>query len=144
VTREAKYDRLYARAFAILDGQANGLGTSILWHLALRRHGLAMLMLAGRFTYNGDRADLGRPSDAFGAAGLYYRAWRQGEPFGAQNMAMDLFNNGDMQGYRHWLRRAARAGDADSAAELRRFETRLPHGHARKSRRIRPYRRTER
>ena len=39
---------------------------------------------------------------------------------------MTCFNPRDLPGYRRWLRRAADAGDAEAAASLRRFETRLP------------------
>jgi len=69
-------------------------------------------------------------ADPFSAAGLAYRAFRLGDPVAAYNFAMARFNRGDLQGYRYWLRRAARAGDDDAGRQLRRFETRLPHGAA--------------
>jgi hypothetical protein len=142
--REARLERLYVRACAILDGLANGFGEPILWHLALRCYTPAMVMLANRLSGAETRAGLGRPGDGFSAAGMYYRAWRSGDHLGALNLAITCFNMGDLQGYRHWLRRAGRGGDAEAAAEARRFETRLPHGMARLAGRGRPYRRTER
>lgn len=106
----------------------------ILWHLALRRYQFAMLELSQRVE------PAGRISDPFSSAGLAYRAYRLGLSFGAQNLAMDCFNRGDLAGYRKWLGRAARAADEDAARELRRFETRLPHGDAGRIGRKRPYR----
>jgi hypothetical protein len=61
--------------------------------------------------------------------------------FAAQNMAMSLFNIGDLWGYRTWLRRAAELGDEDAEPELESFETRLRHGAARQIGRGRPTRR---
>lgn len=100
-----------------------------------------MLCLANRKTQMGYRSELGRLSDAFSPAGLIYRAYKQGELYAAQNMAMSLFNVGDLAGYRHWMRRAARAGEAEAEAELKLFETRQPHNLARRLRRLRPHRR---
>lgn len=100
-----------------------------------------MLCLANRMTQTGRRSELGRVTDAFSPAGLTYRAYKRGEINAAQNMAMSLFNVGDMTGYRHWMRRAARAGDAEAEAELKLFEIRQPHNLARRLRRLRPYRR---
>jgi hypothetical protein len=136
-----KFDRMYERAERILEGHGNGFGEPILWHLALRKYGRAMLDIANRATRSGKRADLGRIADAFSPAGMIYRAFRLGEPNAAQNMAMSLFNIGDMQGYRHWLRRAARAGDCNATVEVSWFETRQPHELARRWRRLRPLRR---
>ncbi|WP_419809197.1 hypothetical protein [Sphingomonas sp.] len=79
-------------------------------------------------------------ADPFSAAGLGYRALRQGDPTGAYNLAMSSFNRRNLRGYRHWLRLAANAGDEDARQQLRRFETRLPHGAARDIRRGRPRR----
>ena len=142
--REARLERLYVRAFEILDGRANGFGEPILWHLALRRYTPALVMLANRRSESETRAGLGRLGDGFSAAGMYHRAWRSGDYLGALNLAVACFNIGDLRGYRHWLRRAGRAGDDQAAAEARRFETRLPHGVARAIGRGRPYRRNER
>jgi hypothetical protein len=133
--------RLYERADAILDGRAIGFGEPILWHLALRKFGPAMLVLADRLTRTGSRHELGRVSDPFSPAGMTYRAWRQGQPNAAQNMAMSLFNIGDMAGYRRWMHKAARAGDPNALEELARFETRQPHNLARRLHRLRPHRR---
>ncbi len=135
-----KLDRLYDKAEAILEGKAIGLGEPILWHLALRHYGPATLAIANRKTWNGRRSELGRTSDAHSPIGMMYRAYRSGEPNAAQNMALTLFNVGDMVGYRAWMRRAARVGDTNAVAETRRFETRLPHRLARKLRRLRPSR----
>src|SRR5688572_9203602 len=119
-----RLDKLYHRAEAILGGEANGFGMPILSALARRRHGPAMLSLAARRTEQGNRGDLGRPSNPHSPHGLMYRAFRQGELNAAQNLALSLFYVGDLAGYRHWLRRAARGGDQDAARELGRFEVR--------------------
>lgn len=123
----------------IADAWHNGLspgdGMGLLWHLALRRYPSAMTELSRRIGEDGLSA-----ADPFSAAGLAYRAFRQGDPLAAYNCAMSCFNHGDLRGYRHWLRRAAQAGDEDAQQQLRRFETRLPHGAARDIRRGRPRR----
>ncbi|MDG5489121.1 hypothetical protein NYR55_10900 [Sphingomonas sp. BGYR3] len=137
-----RHDRLYDRAMDILDRRHGiGLGEPILWHLALRNHGPAMLELANRWSRSGRRGELGRMQDAFSPLGLTRRAYRLGHANAAQNMAMTWFNIGDMAGYRLWLRRAAQQGDATSAKEARRFEPRMPHTLARRLRRLRPTRR---
>jgi len=123
------------RAFAILDGKANGIGMPVLHHLALRGMKDAMVALA----YH--QSGAGRFSDPFSPQGLCRRAWRKGDTLAARNLAVDCFNRRDLQGYRHWLSRAARLGDPYAARELRRFETRLPHLDARKIGRKRPDRR---
>lgn len=138
---ESREDRLFQRACLILVGKANGFGLPILRHLALRGYGAAMLELANRETSSGRRAELGRQSDSSSPLGQTYRAYRLGADYAAQNMALTWFNVGDLAGYRRWLHRAARAGNPDAQAELRRFETRKPHRLARKLRRGRPYRR---
>lgn len=137
----ARSDRLFSRAEAILDGKAIGLGMPILRTLAHRRYGPAMLSLASRETEAGSRQELGRFCCASSPAGLMYRAFRQGEVNAAQNLALTLFYVGDLAGYRHWLRRAARGGDDDAARELRRFEVRQPWPLATKINRKRPFRR---
>jgi len=126
-------DRLYERADAILDGLRNGFGEPILWHLALRCHTDAMLALASRVSE-------GKATDPFSRRGLERRAFRLGSERAAQHLAMSCFNRGDLAGYRFWLRRGAHGGDKEAAAELRRFETRLPHSAAKSVRRLRPYR----
>jgi len=131
---QGRDDRLYERASAILNGLGNGLGGPVLWHLSLRRHGDAILDLAARLR------DGGRPADPFSQAGLQLKAYRLSPARAAQHAAMSCFNRNDLPGYRMWLRRAARAGDEDAAAELGRFETRLPHGAARSIHRLRPHR----
>lgn len=126
-------DQLYKRADAILDGYRNGWGEPILWHLALRRHTDAMLALAIRISD-------GKVFDPFSRSGLGRKAFRLGSKRAAQHLAMNCFNKGNLAGYRIWLHRAAHGGDGEAAAELRRFETRLPHAAARRLKRIRPYR----
>jgi hypothetical protein len=106
----------------------------LLWHLALRRYPSVMTELSRRIGEDGLSA-----ADRFSAAGLAYRAFRQGDPLAAYNLAMSCFNRRDLRGYRHWLRLAAHAGD-DARGQLRRFETRLPHGAARDIGRGRPRR----
>lgn len=137
-------DRLFGRAHAILAGRGAGFGEPILWHLALRHYGPAMLEIAARETREGKRSELGRTAAPFSPLGLMYRAYRQGEPNAAQNIAMSLFNIGDMAGYRRWIRLAARRGDADAGHDAKCFALRQPHAHARRLRRLRPLRRDER
>jgi len=73
----------------------------LLWHLALRRSAMAMTELARQLGSGGSMAD------AFSPRGLSRRACRQGHGMAAYNLAMDYFNDRDLQNYRHWLRRAA-------------------------------------
>ena len=77
----------------------------LLWHLALRRYPSAMTELSRRIGEDGLSA-----ADSFSAAGLSYRAFRQGDPMAAYNFAMSCFNRGNLRGYRYWLNRAARLG----------------------------------
>jgi hypothetical protein len=126
-------DKLYARALAIYDRKANGLYMPILQHLAMRRYPAAMALLAN-LEY-GAPAHIANP---FSAAGLLRRAWRLGDKVAAQNMAMTHFNNNEMAGFRLWARRAAKLGDECSAEYVKHFDTRLPHGDARKIGRHRP------
>lgn len=138
---EQKADRLYRRLFDIREQHAIGLWLPIARHLALRQHPEAMVVLANWLT---DAGAAGKPADGASPSGLLRRAHRAGDSVAAQNLAMDCFNRGDLQGYRHWLRRAARGGDTDAGRELRCFETRQPSGAARKIGRLRPLRRSER
>ncbi len=128
-------DKLQRLADAWYNGRSPGDGMGLLWHLALWRYSSAMTELSRRIGDDGLSA-----ADPFSSAGLNYRAFRRGDPMGAYNAAMSCFNRGDLRGYRHWLRRAAQAGDVDAGEQLRRFETRLPHGAAREIRRGRPRR----
>lgn len=100
-----------------------------------------MLWIAGRATRSGVRSELGTPAKWFSPANLMYRAYRLGEANAAQNLAMTYFNIGDMQRYRNWMKRSARAAETNAAVEAARFETRLPHVLARRMGRLRPYRR---
>ncbi|HEY6965283.1 MAG TPA: hypothetical protein VI407_08695 [Erythrobacter sp.] len=131
-------DRLYLKALSIRHERGVGLWLPIMQHLALRGHAEAMVELADWFSGADRVSEIGRACDATTPAGLYRRAYRKGYAIAARNMAISCFNGGDMAGYRRWLRKAARAGDAESGQELRYFETRLWHGAARKVRRIRP------
>ena len=133
----AKRDKLWRRYWAIRDDHAPGHATPILWHLALGHDAGIMVTLASTFPVPGHLAD------GFSQAGLCYRAWRLGCAYGAQHLAMNAFNTGDMHGYRTWLRRAADAGDEDSGRGLKRFETRLPHTNAGGVGRRRPYRKSD-
>ena len=132
-------DRLYLKALAVRYERQVGLWRPIMWHLALRGHTGAMIELADWFADGDGTSSVGKPADSFGAAGLYRRAYLKGDARAARNAAMCCFNRNDMTGYREWLRRAAKAGDADSSKELRKFETRLWHGAARKIGRLRPF-----
>ena len=135
--RASRQEELYLRALLIIDRRANGYFTPILQHLALRNHCGAMVQLA-------DFADFHGKSCNFGSANnLLYKAVRRGSWLAAQNLAMNAFNSYDLHRYRYWLRLAAKLGDTDSAIELRKFETRLPHLNALRIRRKRPYRRSE-
>lgn len=131
-------DGLYLRALSIRHERGVGLWIPIMWYLALRGHTGAMVELADWFCGKDTAKEVGKASEAFSATGLYYRAYRKGNFIAARNMAVSCFNRNDMAGYRQWLRRAARTGDAESAQELRFFETRLWHTRARKVRRLRP------
>lgn len=137
-TDETALEQLYEKAIAIRYERRVGLWMPIMWHLALRRHTGAMIVLADWFSAGDSVKAFGRPADAFCPAGLYRQACRKGDPLGANNAAMSCFNRNDMAGYRLWLKRAARAGDAAANEKLRRFETRLWHPDARKVRRLRP------
>ena len=107
----------------------------LIWHLALRRYPAALTELSRQI--NEDRLSA---ADPYSALGLSMRAFRLGDPTAAYNLAMVFFNRRNLQGYRYWLRRAAQAGDEDANKQLRRFETRLPHGAAHDIRRGRPRR----
>lgn len=132
-----KSDRLWVRYWGIRDHHRSGLRMPILWHLALRGDATAMVQLSSELGKGGSIAD------RFSQPGLAYAAYRQGNAWGAQHLAMNAFNRNDLQGYRHWLTRAARLGDRDADQELRRFELRLPHTDAALIRRKRPHRRSE-
>ena len=81
--------------------------------------------------------------DSFSPLGLMYRAYGKGDRLAAQNLALSYFNIGSLGGYRHWLAKGARAGDLEAADELKRFETRKPHGLAKRIGRLRPKRHGE-
>ena len=119
-------DRVQRLANAWINGLSPGDGMGLLWHLALRRYPSAMTELARRIGEDGLSA-----AEPYSSAGLCYRAVRQGDSTAAYNMAMTRFNRRHLQGYRYWLRLATKAGDAEAGRQLRRFETRLPHGVAR-------------
>jgi hypothetical protein len=138
---ETREDKLYRRAVHILEGKATGLGLPIMRHLALRRHGPAMLYIANRETQTGSVKELGRIWRTASPLGLTYCAFRMGEPNAAQNMAMSYFNVGNLAEYRRWPHQAVRAGDLDARFQLRSFAIRQPHRLARRLRRLRPYRR---
>lgn len=130
----SKRERLWARYWGIRDNHQNGHRIPILRHLALTGDSTAMVELGSELGRSG------RIADRFSQSGLAYAAYRQGNPLGAQHLAMDAFNRNDLRGYRHWLNKAARSGDRDAGQELRRFELRLPHSNAALIRRKRPHR----
>jgi len=129
-----KHDRLWSKYWGIRDNHLNGFAMPVIWHLALRHDPWAMLELGSKFDQPGHRAN------PFSQEGLAYRAFRRGERHGAQHLAMNAFNGGDLSGYRYWLERGARLGDQDAARQLRRFELRLPHTNAGLIGRKRPHR----
>ena len=133
---EGAAERLYERAVRIRDGGGPGLWLPIMAHLALRGHSDAMIEWAHRRAE--PASGLGRLGDRASPANLYGRALRAGNARAAQHLAMERFNRGDLGGYRGWLSRAARVGDAEAREELRRFELRLPHASARAVGRGRP------
>ena len=134
MTRE---ERLWRRMWDIRDGPAHGLWVPIMQHLAMRREPEVMVQFADWYSGR-DGTDLGAAADPFSAAGLYRRAWRNEVARGAYNLAISFLNRGDLSGYRHWLRRAGRAGNAAAARQAKRFELRLPHTAAKRVRRWRP------
>jgi hypothetical protein len=138
MSREPAEDRLYLKGLTIRHERSVGLWLPIMRHLALRGHTGAMVELADWFSGADGAGEIGKACDVTSPAGLYRRAYRKGNAMAARNMAVSCFNRSDMAGYRRWLGLAARAGDAESAQELRYFETRLWHGSARKVRRLRP------
>ena len=131
----ANKDRLWDRYWRITERRGSGHVMPILWHLTLRGDELAMTELGSTFPREG------RIAEPFSQPGLAYRAFRRGQRNGAQHLAMNAFNRGDLARYRYWLARGARAGDRDAQRELARFEIRLPHENAFRVRRGRPYRR---
>ncbi|HEX8214802.1 MAG TPA: hypothetical protein VF582_04945 [Allosphingosinicella sp.] len=134
-------DRLYLRALEIRYGNKPGLWLPKILALAVRGHSDAMIELADWLSEGPDK--IRSPTDRSSAAGLYFRAYRKGNARAAHSFAMDFFNAGDLKGYRGWLRRAANAGDQSAGLQLARFETRLPHANAARSRRLRPEHRRE-
>jgi predicted metal-dependent peptidase len=132
-----RLDKLYYRAYEIMEGRMNGLYRPILQHLASRNHVDAMLLLADKFDWHGGICHRGSASN------LLHRAYKLGSDIAAQHMAMNAFNQGDLLGYRRWLSCSARLGDLDARSELQRFETRLPHVLAGQVRRKRPLRKYE-
>lgn len=128
-------EQLQRLADAWCNGLSPGDGMGLLWHLALRRYPSAITELSRRIGEDGRSA-----AEPFSAAGLAHRALRRGDPVAAYNAAISCFNRRDFRGYRHWLRLAVNAGDKDARRQLRRFETRLPHGAARDIGRGRPRR----
>jgi TPR repeat protein len=126
-----------AQEEAWLENERTSERFSVVIHWALRRSSIAMTEVARLLE------DAGHPADPFSSYGWALRAYRTGEPVAAYNLAMSFFNQRDLSGYRRWLRRAARLGDADASRELKRFETRLPHETAHDIRRGRPYRKSD-
>lgn len=138
VRSDTAKERLYLKGLGVRYERDFGLWMPIMCHLALRGHTGAMIELADWFSSDSSTKTFGTPADAFSPAGLYYRAFRKGDARAANNAAMNCFNRNDMMGYRQWLRRAAKAGDADAGQQLSCFETRLWHSDARKAGRLRP------
>jgi hypothetical protein len=137
-------ERLFSRAEAILEGRANGLAIPILRLLAHHGYEPALLALAIWLLPDEGRCQLGRACVPSSPAWLMRRAYRLGSSTAAQNYAMTCFYIGDLAGYRRWMRRAGRLGDAEARLENARFEVRQPYPLARNIRRHRPKRRDER
>jgi hypothetical protein len=117
-----------------LNGGAPGTGVPLVRHLALRGVPDAMTELSRLAVDRRSRAI------ALSADAMAHHVALKGYPPAAYNLAMQRFNAGDLQGYRRWLRQAAKASDGHAMRQLARFETRLPHGAARDLGRGRPYR----
>ncbi|MGL3822625.1 hypothetical protein [Sphingopyxis sp. R3-92] len=130
---QEKLDGLYDRAVRIMDGLAPGFCQPIFRALAVRNYSNGQALLACNFLK--DKGPCTHP--AF-AAYWYRKAWRNRSALAAQHMAMNCFASNDLQGYRRWLRRAARLGYDDEAFELGKFATRLPHRRLRAIGRLRP------
>lgn len=111
--REKRHDRLFDRAYAILEGRRNGHALPILRLLSARNYPLAMNILVD-FVPPRTRLKLQRRAAATGDSSSLF------------NMAVERRNRGDMQGYRYWLARAARV-DPGSRDELQRFRIRFPY-----------------
>lgn len=133
--REAKNQRMYSRATEIMEGRANGHALPILRALAVRGHQPAQMYLS-HLLLDGIEGRRG-----FGRGMAWLRQAARAEPAALYNLAVEWRNRGCMAGYRHWLSRAAAAGDEDARAEFKRFETRFPYGVMRKWRRLKPDRR---
>ena len=132
-----RLDRLYDRALHIQAGLRNGYCEPIFRALAVRNYGYGQVLFACDFAVEKMRGN--HPASS---AYWYRKAWRSGDANAAQHMAMNCFAANDLQGYRRWLRRAARLGDTEAAFELGKFATRLPIARLRAIGRIRPeYRR---
>ena len=130
------HDELAAREIAWMNREdRDNLGSTRF--LALRRVPGAMTELSRRL------GSAGSFGNSFSGAGWAYRASKLGDPSAAYNLAMHCFNNRDLRDYRRWLRHAAGLGDTDARAELRRFQTRLPHGAAYDIGRGRPWHRSD-
>lgn len=115
---------LYARAFAILEGRANGHALPTLRKLAARGFAPAMSVLSDFV------------SDTQ-ACRLLRKAARAGDEQCAYNLAVTYRNRGDLLNYRRSLAWAARL-DPEAAIELRQFKTRFPYEPARRLRRMEP------
>jgi hypothetical protein len=133
-------DQLYGRALDIVDRKARGLWLPIMTHLALRKYPAAMVALANFYDETGVPTSNTNP---FSSDNLLRRAWQMGEITAAQSRAMGCFNSNDMVGFRRWARRAAMLGNNECRRYVKNFETRLPHGDARKIGRHRPYARRD-
>lgn len=126
-SRRDRFNKLYELALRIRECGEPGLWLPKIQALAVRGHADAMTDLAD--WYSGD-SYLGPASNNFSPAGLYRRAYRKGSDRAAVNLAITCLNRRDLKGYRHWLRKAGRAGDLERQKGSRRFETRLWHGRA--------------
>lgn len=126
-----RLDRLYDRAWAILDGRATGFGMPIMEALARRQHPSARSALADLLGGSISARTRARGRNLTRLSAL------RGDPYGAYNLAMSHLNDGDMRLYRRWLTIAAKV-DPEARAELRAFHMRHPHTAMRRLKRLSP------
>ncbi len=117
-----KLEHLYSTAMLIREGKQNGPWLGMIEVAALRGHAWAMLEWAS-WLNDPDRGYVGNRR----AWDLCRKALRKGQTMAGQHLAMNCFNQNNLVGYRYWLARAAAKGDEDCKADLKRFNTRLPH-----------------
>jgi hypothetical protein len=111
--RKDRHWRLYLRALAILDGEANGHALPIMRALTNRHFVPAVLVLAD---YESRQRSLA----------LHHRAAATGDAAAMYNLAIEYRNRGDLREYRRHLGFASRVDD-EARSEMKAFRRRFPH-----------------